>query len=151
MLLVVATAEISGGGRVVKFAGGSTVIDHEHGEDHVVVRDKNGSVTAESHCDSGTFDDYFSLFTKLRDAMSRSDRHVVIGLVSYPFRVNGKKPFVVRNAASLAARYDEIFTDHVRAEVRRAEPAAVFCRDGLAMLGNGVVWARRQGLAILNQ
>jgi hypothetical protein len=150
MLVVVAATGMSGGARIVTFAGGSTTIDPESGVDHVVVRDEKGNVTSESRCDLGTFDDYFSLFTKLRDAVSRPDRQAVVNLVAYPFRVNGKKPVVFRSPASLATRYESVFTDQVRAKIARAEPAAVFCRGGQAMLGDGVVWARRTGLAVLN-
>lgn len=150
MLVIVAAAGATRGERVVRFAGGSTSIEAEGGVDHVVVRDEKGAVTAESRCDAGTFDEYLALFTKFRDAVSRPDPKAVIDMVAYPFRVNGKKRLVFRNAESLSKRYDDVFTPAVQTKVRKAEPAAVFCRNGRAMFGDGVVWASPTGLDVLN-
>jgi hypothetical protein len=47
----------------------------------------------------------------------------------------------LRNAESLLRAYDQVFTPQVRDRIRAAEPAAVFCCNGQAMLGDGVVWA----------
>ena len=44
-----------------------------------------------------------------------------------------------RNEATLSKAYEEVFTPRVW--IRRAAPAAVFCRNGQGMLGDGVVWA----------
>jgi hypothetical protein len=98
-------------------------------------------VVSESWCDSGAFDAYFVLFTKLKEALARGDRSAVVKLVAYPFRVNGKKPRILRNEASLSKSYDKVFTPQILDKIRAAEPAAVFCRDGEGMLGHGVIWA----------
>jgi hypothetical protein len=127
--------------RIVKFAGGQTEIDSENGLDHVVVKDAQGEVSSESWCEAGTFDDYFAFFTKLKEALAQGDRKSVVKLVSYPFQVNAQKPLVVRNEASLLKSYDRVFTPPVLETIGKAEAAAVFCRDGAGMLGNGVIWA----------
>jgi hypothetical protein len=153
LLLLVASTTFAGDGqppgpsqastRIVKFAGGQAAIDSESGVDHVVVTDARGEVISESSCDveTGTFDDYFALFTKLKAALAQGDRKSVVKLVSYPFQVNAEKPLVVRNEASLLKRYDRIFTPSLLETIRKAEAAAVFCRDGAGMLGDGVIWA----------
>jgi hypothetical protein len=153
LLLLVASTTFAGEGqppgssqastRIVKFTGGSTAIDSEDRVDHVVVKGTRGEVISESSCDveTGTFDDYFALFTKLKAALARGDRKSVVKLVSYPFQVNAEKPLVVRNEASLLKKYDRVFTPSVLETIRKSEAAAVFCRDGAGMLGDGVIWA----------
>jgi hypothetical protein len=127
--------------RSVKFATGETAIDSDGETDHVVVKDTRGEVVSESWCDSGAFDAYFALFTRLKEALARGDRSAVVKLVAYPLRVNGKKPLVFRSEASLLKSYDKIFTPQIVDKIRKAEPAAVFCRDGDGMFGDGVIWA----------
>ena len=151
LLLAVAAAAVApSAARIVKFAEGSTSIEAVGRVEHVVVRDTKGNVISESRCDSGTFDEYLALFTKLRDAVSRADRSAVVKLVNYPLRVNGKKPLVLQNAASLTKSYEKVFTVTAQEKIRKAEPAAVFCRDGRAMLGDDIIWATTTGVAILN-
>jgi len=125
----------------IRFAGGETIVESETGIDHVVVRDAGGKTTAESWCDSGTFSAYQALFTSLKEAAVQNHRAALAKLFSYPLRVNGSKILTVRSEASLLNTYDEVFTKKVLDEIQSAEPAAVFCRNGLGMLGNGVVWA----------
>jgi hypothetical protein len=131
--------------RTVKFAGGETIIEPGADADHVVVKDAQGQTTAESWCDSGTFDSYVALFTKLKETTGAGDRAAVVKLAAYPFRVNGKKTLTFRNEAALSKAYDKVFTPRVLELISKAEPAAVFCRDGQGMLGDGVVWAGVSG------
>lgn len=107
----------------------------------MILRDAQGQVTAESWCDPGTFDAYLALFTKLKESVGRGDRAAVAKLVGYPFRVNTRKTQTFRNGADFSKAYDKVFTPRVQEMIRKAEPAAVFCRDGQGMLGDGVVWA----------
>ena len=74
-------------------------------------------------------------------SLGRGDRAAVLKLVRYPLRVNSKKALTFRNEASLSKAYDKIFTSQVLATINKAEPAALFCRDGQGMLGDGVIWA----------
>ena len=78
--------------KTVKFPTGQTVIDSSSDGDHVVIKDAQGKITAESWCESGTFDAYFALFTKLKESAARGDRSAVVKLAAYPFRVNAEKP-----------------------------------------------------------
>jgi hypothetical protein len=141
LILLVASVASAEESRVVTFATGSTTIDSHGGSDHVVVKDAKGNVTSESSCEAGTYDAYVTLFTKLKDAVAGKDRRAVVKLVAFPFRMNGPKARVFRNEASLTERYDTVFTPKVVEKIRKGEPAAVFCRNGEGMLGDGVIWA----------
>jgi hypothetical protein len=153
-VLALAIAAITNTGSpatVMEFPGGRTLVDSAHGVDHVAVQDAKGAVRSESWCDSGRFSDYFDLFTRFKAAVDSGNRATTLSLIDYPFQVNGgKKQRVFKTASSLSRSYKEIFTPDVRQKIRRAEPADVFCRDGLAMFGDGVVWAKNTGTAILN-
>jgi hypothetical protein len=149
LLLVAAVASAAGQpsgaprgpARSVKFATGETVIESDGATDHVVVKDAQGEVVSESWCDAGAFDAYFALFTEVKEALAHGDRGAVVKLVAYPFRVNGEKPLIFRSEAALSKSYHKVFTSQVLDQIRRAEPAAVFCRDGEGMVGDGVLWA----------
>jgi hypothetical protein len=129
LLLAVAAAAVApSAARIVKFAEGSTSIEAVGRVEHVVVRD------------TGTFDEYLALFTKLRDAVSRADRSAVVKLVNYPLRVNGKKPLVLQNAASLTKSYEKVFTVTVQEKIRKANPQRCSVGTGgrcLAMASSG--------------
>lgn len=62
---------------------------------------------------------------------------------------------MARNPSVLLKKYDEVFTKLVVEAILKAEPTAVFCRNGQGMLGDGVVWADvREGQAeavVINQ
>jgi hypothetical protein len=128
--------------KTIKFAGGETTVEFGGHTDLVTVKNAKGNVTSESWCDSGTFDAYLTLFTKLKESAGRSDKAAVVKLVAYPLRVNGKNSMTYRDEVVLLKAYNKVFTPQVLDRIQRAEPAAVFCRNGLGMLGDGVVWAR---------
>jgi hypothetical protein len=127
--------------RTVKFAAGETTIGPASGGEQVVVRDKQGRVMSESWCEPGAFDAYRALFTKLKETVVKGDRRAVVKLCAYPLRVNAGKAVTYANAAALSKDYEKVFASQVVETVRRAEPAAVFCRNGRGMFGDGVVWA----------
>jgi hypothetical protein len=148
-LAVVSEAEASP--RIVPFTHGHTSVESNGDVDHVIVQDATGNLMSESWCDSGSFSDYFELFAKFRDAIAVGNREGVLRLVDYPLRVNcSKKPVLFKTASSLSKSYSKVFTIEVQQEILKAEPAAVSCRNGQAMLGAGVIWANRAGVAILN-
>jgi hypothetical protein len=151
LAVVVAVGELGSQPVIVQFPGGHTSVDSKGGVDHVVVQDANGNLMSESWCDSGRFSDYFALFAKFKDALARGNRDAALRLIDYPLRVNGgTKPRVFKTPSSLSKGYSKVFTPGVLAKIGKAEPAALFCRDGQAMIGNGIVWANHTGIAILN-
>jgi hypothetical protein len=78
---------------------------------------------------------------ELRDALSRQDAGVMALLVDYPFRVNDDRgSYYLHDAASLAARFGEIFTPAVRETVLKQRPETVWCNFSGITYGNGVLW-----------
>ena len=152
LIFALATVSLAGPWhRVIEFAGGRTTVDSVGDADHVLVQDKKGNTTSESWCDSGRFSDYFVLFIRFKDAVMGGESGAMLGLVDYPLRVNDpKRPLLLKTAASLSRNYSKVFTAQVQQRIRIAEPAALFCRNGQAMLGDGVIWANRSGVVVLN-
>jgi len=151
LALLVAVGEPDSPPTIVEFPGGHTSVDSKGDVDHVIVQDAKGNILSESWCDSGRFSEYFALFAKFKDALARGNRDAALRLFDYPFRVNGgTKPRVFKTASSLSKGYAKVFTPGVLEKIGKAEPAAVFCRDGQAMLGDGIAWANPTGIAILN-
>jgi hypothetical protein len=90
-----------------------------------------------------------SLFRKLQGAIASHDAESVVNLIRLPFRVNGKQSETIETFDGFLKRYDKIFSASVVAKIQKAEPRAVFCRNGSAMLGEGVIWAHaRDGNAL---
>lgn len=136
--------------RVIDFKGGRTSVDALGEVDHVLVQDLRGDVISDSLCDRGRFSDYFVLFIRFRDAVMAGDKEAAVRLIHYPFQVNAPERQSFRNAKALTKSYDQVFTAEIIQKIRDAEPAAVFCKNGYATLGAGVVWANRTGIAILD-
>ena len=79
-------------------------------------------------------------FEQLVRAIDSKDTSTVASLARYPLRVNGKPVMAIAQPADLLRRYAQVFTDDVVKQVRTAVPAEVFCKNGSAMIGDGVVW-----------
>lgn len=159
LLFLIATASVAaaapaespnGNPKIIKFPGGETWVERSDQTDHVIVKDGNGEMQSESWCEAGTFDEFFDLFTKLKAALAKKDHAAVTKLMDYPFRVNTDKPRTFRTEAALLKAFDSVFTPPVLTKIRDAEPAAVFCRNGEGMLGDGVLWATVAGATALN-
>lgn len=116
--------------------------------DMVTVEDASGRLVSESTCsaESGSYDDYHAFFGALTQAVEANDAALLATLVEFPLRVNrsGKKPLKIANAAALRKQYAKVFADGTRRAILDADPAAVFCRAEGAMIGHGVVWARKE-------
>jgi hypothetical protein len=129
--------------RIVKFPGGQVAIDVDRGAEHVIVTDADGKVVSDSWCDagSGSYDELARLFRRFREAVVAENAAAVAKLVRFPLRVNDNTRGKIANSAELAQRYGKIFTKSLVDDVRKAAPEAIFCRNGSAMIGDGVVWA----------
>ncbi len=147
LLLVVSAFAIASPARsdapstVIRHSAGVTTVERTADADHVVVNDVQGNVVSESYCEPNTFDSYRAVFAQAQEALAKKDRAAVAKLFAYPLRVNAPKPISLRNEAALLKSYDKVFTPAVLEAVGAAEPAAVFCRNGEGMLGDGVFWA----------
>lgn len=117
--------------------------------DMVMIVDAAGATVSESACShaSGSYDDYHAFFRTLAQAVKTDDVKQLSSLVGYPLQVNqgnGKRPLVIADATAFRAKYARIFDGKTRSAILEAEPAAVFCRQGMAMIGHGIVWASGQ-------
>ncbi len=145
------------GARKVKFTRGETTIERVGDNERITVRDAKGQVESESFCNPGDFDDFFALYTRLKDAAVREDRTAVVKLMAYPLRVSiGKTSKTFRKQAALLKAYDEIFTPAVVDRIRKLEPADLFCRDGSVSADGGMLWADFSGgdeakVAVINR
>jgi hypothetical protein len=126
---------------VIQHSVGVTVVTLEKGMDHVIVKDPQGNILADSWCEAGTFVAYREAFTRIKEGLARKDRAAVVKLFLYPLRVNAAKPIMFRNEAALLRSYDKIFTPALLGKIRASEPAALFCHNGLGMLDDGLFWA----------
>lgn len=129
----------------ISYSSGKTIVKTGPQGDQVTLLDAQGQLAGESVCDAGSFAAYLSLFTALRDAARQGKQDALAATIAYPLRVNGGKVRSVRDDAALRKNFAQVFTGPVIAAIGKAEPAAVFCRNGQAMFGDGVVWAELRG------
>jgi hypothetical protein len=84
---------------------------------------------------------YASFLERLQGAVRSNNRRAVIRLIQLPLRVNfngGSRLY--RDAASVRANYDRIFTPNVRQAILGQKAKELFGRDQGAMIGSGQVW-----------
>ncbi len=117
--------------------------------DMVMIVDASGATVSESACShvSGSYDQYHAFFRALLQAVEADDVKKVASLARYPLQVNqgkGKRPLVIADAAVFREKYAQIFDRKTRHAILQAEPARLFCKQGSAMIGGGVVWASGQ-------
>jgi hypothetical protein len=87
---------------------------------------------------------------KFLKAAVRGDRGAAAEAVSYPLRVNGARPKTIRNKAEMLAQWNGVFTPSLVAALREAVPHEMFVRQGMAMVGDGVVWFDAKGAKVIN-
>lgn len=139
--------------RVVRFGDGIATVEPDGVTDHVVITDKDGKLRSDSWCphETAEYDAVVRLFTQFRGAIANHDRQATAELLRYPFRVSKATRRTVANSRELVARFDEIFTTAVIAKILKTEPQGVFCRNGSASLGDGVLWAHLEdGLVLVD-
>lgn len=94
--------------------------------------------------------DFESLVRRFLDGVTHGNRAQAAGAVSYPLRVNGRHPMLLRNRAAFLAAWDRLFTPAVVAQLRGAIPHEMFVRNGQAMVLSGLVWFDARGAVALN-
>jgi len=84
---------------------------------------------------------YATFLSQLQGAVRTGNRDGVIRLIRFPLRVNANgKSRVYRNAASVRANYDQVFTPQVRQAILNQKFDRLFGRDQGLMIGDGQVW-----------
>jgi hypothetical protein len=127
-----------------KVIGAETVAVEVEGKvDHVILRGDDWSVHQESWCphELGSYEQYATFFQRFQAAVIGGNAEAVSKLVRYPLKVFGRDARNIGGKEEFLQRYPDIFSETVLGEIKKAEPRFVFCRDGSAMLGNGVIWA----------
>jgi hypothetical protein len=84
---------------------------------------------------------YAGFLQRLQSAVHSNDHRRIIGLISFPLRVNaagGARTY--RDAKSVERDFDRIFTPRVKRAITRQRPDKLFVRDQGAMIGDGEVW-----------
>lgn len=94
--------------------------------------------------------------SEFQKRLRANDREAMANAICYPLRVNGQTPILVEDRAQFIRQFDAIFTPDVARAVLAADARKVFCSYQGIMLGNGVVWARkdaqgRYGLCAINE
>jgi hypothetical protein len=85
--------------------------------------------------------EYRSFLSRLQQAVRSNDRSAIVGLVSFPLRVNYKSGArSYRDARAVERDFGRIFTPAVRRAVLAQAPDQLFSRDIGAMVGDGELW-----------
>ena len=143
--------------RVLSFNGGRVVVERQGNLDHVTVTDNAGTLQSESWCplEAGSYDELLTFFKRFVAALEVGDTDTVVLLVRYPLRVNRATNIEISDRGILLRRYSEVFNPAVVKELRDTAPEAIFCRNGSAMIGDGIVWAHAErghvALDVLNK
>ncbi|HVW76076.1 MAG TPA: hypothetical protein VHB45_00585 [Alloacidobacterium sp.] len=109
---------------------------------------------AEEKCDGSTVDEQGAQTAKkarafladLQAAMRHDDRKKIADMVSFPVNViyEGKR-VRIRNRQTFLARYDRIFTAHLRKAILDQSAHCLFGNANGEMIGNGEVWFSELG------
>jgi hypothetical protein len=139
--------------RIVHFGSSTATVTTQNGAQQVVIKDAQGRVEADSYCDSqsGYYDQIVKFGRSLVAAAKSNDPRAIMALVQYPLRVNisSSNHFFIKDAPTLKARYQTVFTEKVLGQIRDVEPHGAFCRMGMSMFGGGVIWATADKSGVL--
>jgi hypothetical protein len=94
--------------------------------------------------ETGSYDELSTFFKQFLATLGAGRTDGVAALIRYPLQVNGTPRFKVSDRRTLLSQYGEIFNPDVVKKIRNAAPEAVFCRNGQAMIGDGVIWAHSE-------
>jgi len=87
-----------------------------------------------------------------RDAVLASDAKEAGKFIRFPLRVNvkGQAPLMIKSSQQLQRQWKQVFSDQWLSDARAAVPHELFVRNGMAMLGNGLVWFGPKGAETIN-
>ena len=115
--------------------------------------------SAEAHIDPGhryaliTNEPDVVFETRVRqflDGVVKGNRLEAAAAISYPLRVDGAKPTMIRSKAQLLAHWSDIFTPGYVAVLKTSVPHDMFVNDRGAMIADGAVWFDDKGASRLN-
>ncbi|HET7543892.1 MAG TPA: hypothetical protein VFK05_28670 [Polyangiaceae bacterium] len=117
--------------------GGTAVVDQD---DHVLLLAADGGVTAESSCGVNgiAYRRAVTFFSEVVRLIGASDKNALADLMSFPLSAS----VAVNSRAEFLRHYPRIFPPAEVTAISAADPAAIFCRNGAFMLGDGLIWAQ---------
>ncbi len=117
--------------------GRTVVVDSD---DHVRVLTVDGGVSDESWCGANGIS-YPKAKAFLEGAVrliQAADRRALVELVKFPLHASPP----VKTRAEFLDHYAQLFPPSEVVAISRADPAAVFCRNGAFSLGDGEIWGQ---------
>jgi hypothetical protein len=82
-----------------------------------------------------------AFLAELQQAVQANDQKKIAGMISYPMNfIHEGKRTRIRNKQTLIARYDSIFTEHIRKAILQQSAHCLFGNYQGEMIGNGEVW-----------
>ena len=87
-----------------------------------------------------------AFLAELQAAIKANDKHKIAGMVSFPMNfVTGGKRTRIRDKQTFLARYDTIFTEHVRTTILEQSSHCLFGNANGEMVGHGELWFTELG------
>lgn len=87
-----------------------------------------------------------AFLAQLQAAVKANDKAKIAGMVSYPMNfIAGTKRTRIRDKQTFLARYDTIFTEHVRTAILNQSSHCLFGNANGEMVGHGEVWFTELG------
>jgi hypothetical protein len=84
---------------------------------------------------------FFAFDSELRSALSTQDGGAMALLVKFPLRINdGRGSYYLNDAASLQARFQDVFPSPIRDAVLKQGRETIHCNYRGIMYGDGIVW-----------
>lgn len=87
-----------------------------------------------------------------RDSVLSGDAKTATKFIRFPLDVNitGHQSLTIKSSRQLKTDWDRIFSETWLAAARAAVPHELFVKDGMAMLGDGLVWFGPKGAQVIN-
>jgi hypothetical protein len=109
-------------------------------EDHVLILNAGGDTVGESWCGANgiNYRRAVAFLAEVVRLVEASDKNALADLVSFPLRAS----VPVKTRTDFLTHYGRIFSPAEVDAISRADPGALFCKNGAFMLGDGAIWAR---------
>ncbi len=87
-----------------------------------------------------------AFLARLQAAVQANDKEKIAGMVSYPLNfIHGSKRIRIHDKQTFLARYDTIFSEHIRKAILQQSAHCLFGNANGEMIGRGEVWFTEMG------
>lgn len=157
--IAAAEDEVTRTSRIVSFATGTATIETAGDIEHISIKELDGSLRAESTCDSNSTGSYEQIVAFKKSLQGKTDDSVAMSkIVRYPMRLSRPEGQGLRitDEKAFLQYAKRILTPAVIKAIQESEPHDVFCRNGMSMMGSGVLWmtlseSGQMKIAVVNQ